>query len=48
MLEILRKSFAKVDITYSQKDKFTPKGAPYQLIKLGELIYEPKHHLIWL
>ena len=46
MLEILRKSFAKVDITYSQKDKFTPNRGTLSVDKARKLIgYAPKYHL---
>ena len=46
MLEILRKCFAKVDITYSQKDKFTPNRGTLSVDKARELLgYAPKHHL---
>ena len=46
MLEILSKFFAKVEITYSQKDKFTPNRGTLSVDKAREILgYAPKHHL---
>ena len=46
MLEILSKSFEKVKITYSQKDKFTPNRGTLSVDKAREILgYAPKYHL---
>ena len=46
MLEILSKSFKKVKITYSQKDKFTPNRGTLSVDKAREMLgYAPKYHL---
>ena len=46
MLEILSKCFEKVKVTYTQKDKLTPKRGTLSVDKAREILgYAPKYHL---
>ncbi len=46
MLEILQKCFAKIDIIYSTKDKFTPSRGTLSVDKARKILgYEPKYNL---
>lgn len=46
MLEILQKCFAKIDIFYSKKDKFTPSRGTLSVDKARKILgYKPKYNL---
>ena len=46
MLEILKKCFANINVTYSHKDKFMPRRGTLSIDKARKILgYDPKHNL---